>query len=417
MNPPRIAYFAEIFPSKSETWIHHEIDELLRLGCEVCVFATHPRPDRLAEELKRFAEMTIYLPEQMRSVVAGLREIARRSLLLPVIKGFISDAPTIRLKTQVLRDLLFAGFLCPHVRQFDPDILFAHFGGSRTNLAMFHSLLIGKPFAFKMHAADVFTRVALFRLKSNLAKYVGTISRFNIDFMGKSYPDIDVSRFSIHKCGLPLGTFAYTPKSTLSSPPRLVSVGRMMRTKGFDVLIRASYEMNRRGITHSLMIIGDGPQRPELEGLIDSLGLRDTVRLPGYCSPSEVQRTLREADAFVLPVVWDPVLNIPEGVPVALMEAMAMGLPVVSARTAGIPELIEDGISGFLAKPGDSTDLATVIGRLLELSESERAKMTRAAREKIVADHDIEKLTEHLYLSLLKLIVTERGGDSVQVGE
>jgi colanic acid/amylovoran biosynthesis glycosyltransferase len=405
-NILRIAYFAEIFPSKSETWIHHEIDELRRLGCEVRVFATHPRPDSLAEELKRFGEITIYLPDQMRSVVAGLREIARCSLLLPVIKGLISDAPTIRLKGQILRDLICTGFLIPHVRRFKPDILFAHFGASRTNMAMFHSLLTGKPFAFQMHAADVFTRVAILQLKSALAKRVGTISRFNIDFMQKSYPDIDVSRFTIHKCGLPLSTFVYKPKSTLHSPPRLVSVGRMVRTKGFDVLIRASFELNRRGVPHSVVIIGDGPQRSELESLIESLGLRDTIRLPGYCSPGEVQRTLREADAFVLPVVWDPVLNIPEGVPVALMEAMAMGLPVVSARTAGIPELIDDGISGFLAEPGDSTDLAMVIGRLLELSESERTKMTQAAREKIVADHDIRKLTEHLYLSLLNLTVT-----------
>ena len=89
------------------------------------------------------------------------------------------------------------------------------------------------------------------------------------------------------------------------------------------------------------------------------------------------------------------------------MEAMAMGLPVVSARTAGIPELIEDGINGFLAKPGDSTDLATVIGRLFELPDSERTKITQAAREKIVADHDIEKLTKDLYFSLLKLAVNE----------
>jgi glycosyltransferase involved in cell wall biosynthesis len=403
----RIAYFAEIFPSRSETWIHHEIDQLRALGCEVRVFATHPRPDSLAEELKRFAEMTIYLPEQVRSVVAALREIAHRSLLQPVIKGLFSDAPTLRLKAQILRDLLLTGFLFPHARRFNPDILFAHFGGSRTNMAMFHSLLTGKPFAFQMHAGDVYTRVGILQLKSALAKWVGTISRFNIDFMLKSYADIDASRFAIHRCGLPLGTFAYAPKSTLNSPPCLVSVGRMVRTKGFDVLIRASYEMKRRGLTHNLVIIGDGPQRPELEGLIDSLGLRDTIRLPGYCSPSDVQRAFREADVFVLPVVWDPILNIPEGVPVALMEAMAVGLPVVSARTAGIPELIDDGISGFLAKPGDSTDLATVINRLFKLSDSERAKITQAAREKIVADHDIEKLTRNLYFSLLKLAVNE----------
>jgi colanic acid/amylovoran biosynthesis glycosyltransferase len=407
----RIAYFAEIFPSKSETWIHHEIDELRRLGCEVRVFATHHTPGSLAEELKHFTDDTIYLPDQERPILQALRLLLNGSLLGPVIRSLVTDAPTLRLKVQILRDLLLTGFMLPHVRQFKPDILFAHFGGSRTNMAMFHSLLSGKPFAFKMHAADVFTRVAMFRLKSTLTKWMGTISRFNIDFMKRSYPDVDTSRFTIHRCGLPLNTFTYAPKPALKSPPQLVSVGRMVRTKGFDVLIKASYEMKRRGLSHNLVIIGDGPQRSELERLIDSLDLHDTIRLPGYCSPGDVQCALREADAFVLPVVWDATLNIPEGVPVALMEAMAVGLPVVSARTAGIPELIEDGISGFLAKPGDSADLATVIGRLLELSDSERANITQAAREKIAADHDIEKLTGDLYSSLLKVIDnTPQGG-------
>ena len=406
----RVAYFAEIFPSKSETWVHHEIDELRRLGCEVRVFATHPKPNRLADELKQYMDGTIYLPEQDRNIFKALRVIFTKSFLTPVLKGLCADAPTLRLKAQIVRDLFLTGFMLPHVKQFEPDILFAHFGGSRTNMAMFHSLLISKPFAFKMHAADVFTRVAIFQLKCKLAKWIGTISHFNVDFMRKSYPDIDASRFAIHRCGLPLGTFAYAPKSKMSSPPQLISVGRMVRTKGFDILIRACDELKHRGITHKLMIIGDGPQRSELEGLIDSLDLRDTIRLRGYCTPEEVQCALRDADAFVLPVVWDPILKIPEGVPVALMEAMAVGRPVVSARIAGIPELIEEGVSGFLSKPGDPIDLATVIGRLLELSDSERVKITQAARETIVAGHDIEKLTQALYLSFLNVSAIENSG-------
>lgn len=86
-----------------------------------------------------------------------------------------------------------------------------------------------------------------------------------------------------------------------------------------------------------------------------------------------------------------------------------MVLPVVSVRTAGIPELIDDGINGFLARPGDSSDLAMAIGCLFELSDSERAKIAQAEREKIVADHDIEKRTKDLYSSLVKRIVKAPG--------
>lgn len=400
MSAQRIAYFAEIFPSKSETWIHHEIDELRRLGWEARVFATHPRPSDVAEELKYLLDYTVYLPEQPRQIGRAIRRLFDRRLLLPVLKGLLTDTPTLRHKAQVLRDILYTGLLFNEVQRFAPDILFAHFAGTRTNLAMFHSLLSGLPYGFKMHAADVFTRVGLLRLKCKHAAWIGTISNFNLTFLKRVNPEIDFSKLNIHKCGLPLDKFVYSPKEKSTVPRRIVAVGRMVRTKGFDTLVKASHQLRQRGIDHTLIVIGDGPQRPELERLIASLGLHDTVRLPGYCSPREVQAVLAEADAFVLPVGWDPILKIPEGVPVALMEAMAVGIPVVSGRTAGIPELIADGMTGFLANPGDPSDLAEVVARLFWLGNEERGTLTLAAREKIVSDHDIVALTRDLHVSL-----------------
>ncbi|KXK03962.1 MAG: putative glycosyl transferase, group 1 [Nitrospira sp. OLB3] len=402
MSAQRIAYFAEIFPSKSETWIHHEIDELRRLGWDVRVFATHPRPDDVADELKYLQSYTVYLPEQPKQIGRAIRRLFDRRLLVPVLKGVLTDTPILRQKVQVLRDILYTGLLFDEVQRFAPDILFAHFAGTRTNLAVFHSLLSGLPYGFKMHAADVFTRVGLLRLKCKHAAWIGTISNFNLTFLKRVNPEVDFSKLNIHKCGLPLDRFAYAPKEKPSVPRRMVAVGRMVRTKGFDALVKASHELRQRGIDHNLTIIGDGPQRPELERLIESLGLHDTVRLPGYCSPREVQTALAKADAFVLPVGWDPILKIPEGVPVALMEAMAVGIPVVSGRTAGIPELIADGITGFLANPGDPSDLAEVVARLFSLSNEDRGSLTLAARQKIVSEHDIVALTRDLHVSLTR---------------
>ncbi|MBX3349510.1 MAG: glycosyltransferase, partial [Nitrospira sp.] len=325
-------------------------------------------------------------------------------LLLPVLKGLLTDTLTLRHKAQVLRDILYTGLLFDEVQLFAPDILFAHFAGTRTNLAMFHSLLSGVPYGFKMHAADVFTRVGLLRLKCKHAAWIGTISNFNLTFLKRVNPEIDFSKVNIHKCGLPLDRFAYSPKEKSTVPRRMVAVGRMVRTKGFDTLVKASHELRQRGIDHTLIIIGDGPQRPELERLISSLGLHDTVRLLGYCSPREVQAILAEADAFVLPVGWDPILKIPEGVPVALMEAMAVGIPVVSGRTAGIPELIADGMTGFLANSGDPSDLAEVVDRVFWLPSEDRGTLTLAAREKIVSDHDIVSLTHDLHVSLTRCV-------------
>lgn len=314
MSAQRIAYFAEIFPSKSETWIHHEIDELRRLGWDVRVFATHPRPADVANELKYLQSYTVYLPEQPKRIGGAIKRVFDHRLLLPVLRGLLTDTPRLRHKAQVLRDILYAGLLFDEVQRFAPDMLFAHFAGTRTNLAVFHSLLSGLPYGFKMHAADVFTRVGLLRLKCKRAAWIGTISNFNLTFLKRVNPEVDFSKLTIHKCGLPLDMFAYAPKKQTSVPKRMVAVGRMVRTKGFDTLIKASHELRQRGIDHHLKIIGDGPQRPELERLIESLGLHDTVRLPGYCSPHEVQTALAEADAFVLPVGWDPILENSRGV-------------------------------------------------------------------------------------------------------
>jgi len=402
MSAQRIAYFAEIFPSKSETWIHHEIDELRRLGWEVRVYATHPRPDDVTDELKYLQSYTVYLSEQPKQIGRAIRRLFDRRLLVPVLKGLLTDTSILRQKAQVLRDILYTGLLFDEVQRFEPDILFAHFAGTRTNLAVFHSLLSGIPYGFKMHAADVFTRVGLLRLKCKHAAWIGTISNFNLTFLRRVNPEVDFAKLNIHKCGLPLDRFAYAPKEKPSVPRRMVAVGRMVRTKGFDTLVKASHQLRQRGIDHNLIIIGDGPQRPELQRLIESLGLHDAVRLPGYCSPREVQTALAEADAFVLPVGWDPILKIPEGVPVALMEAMAVGIPVVSGRTAGIPELIEDGITGFLANPGDHSDLAEVVARLFSLSNEDRGSITLAARQKIVSEHDIVALTRDLHTFLTR---------------
>ncbi len=402
MSAQRIAYFAEIFPSKSETWIHHEVDELRRLGWDVRVFATHPRPADVANELRYLQSYTVYLPEQPKRIGGAIKRVFDRRLLLPVLRGLLTDTPRLRHKVQVLRDILYTGLLFDEVQRFAPDMLFAHFAGTRTNLAVFHSLLSGLPYGFKMHAADVFTRVGLLRLKCKRAAWIGTISNFNLTFLKRVNPEVDFSKLTIHKCGLPLDMFAYAPKKQTSVPKRMVAVGRMVRTKGFDTLIKASHELRQRGIDHHLKIIGDGPQRPELERLIESLGLHDTVRLPGYCSPHEVQTALAEADAFVLPVGWDPILKIPEGVPVALMEAMAVGIPVVSGKTAGVPELITDGITGFLANPGDPSDLAEVVTRLFSLSNEDRGALTLAARQRIVSEHDIAALTRDLHASLTR---------------
>jgi glycosyltransferase involved in cell wall biosynthesis len=142
-----------------------------------------------------------------------------------------------------------------------------------------------------------------------------------------------------------------------------------------------------------LTIVGDGEDRELIEHLVAHLGIQDHVRLVGYQSPEEVRSQLERADVFVLP-------SFAEGVPVSLMEAMAVGLPVVTTSIAGVRELVEDGISGYVVNPGDPVALSE---RVLELLEGPELRMTmgKQGRAKVEAEFDVRKEAQLVHELLL----------------
>lgn len=392
----RIAYFAEIFPHLSETWVHHEIQELEKSGCVVRVFATHPPPKEVSLDLQEFLSSTTYLRELPLRKSDIVKNVFLSPLLVRVLPALIRDTRGLRQKMQVFRDLVYAARLIESVKAFQPDILFAHFAGTRTNLAMFLSLLSGIPFSFKMHSSDVFNRVALLKLKMESAACVLTISDYNIAFIKRRYPDVDSSTLLRHPCGVPTSVFVPRSVHPTRQTPKLVSVGRLVRPKGFDVLIKASRRLIDRGVSHEIVILGDGPERSALERLIKDQRVEMTVRLPGYASPARVREEVTDADVFVMPCQFDSIAKTHDGLPVALIEAMALGVPVVSTEISAIPELVEDGVTGLLAHSGDVEALAVAIADCLSLKADRRKDMVTAARQKVEQQFDAKVLAEEL---------------------
>jgi len=399
----KIAYFAEIFPSISETWVHHEISQLIDMGCDVRVFATHARPTIIAPELSKFAALTTYLPEVEKSIVDVLRVFCSSAIRRNVLAAVITDCPRNRQRLQVIRDIAIAGLFARQLTAYRPQFILAHFGGTRANLALIWSMVSGTPFGIKFHAADVFERVALLRLKVKRAAKLMTISRFNLSFMCEHYPDVDFTGCSIHKCGIPVDEYQFHPKSIYSDSLVIMSTGRLVPMKGFPVLLHASKRLLEKGLSHKLKIYGDGPERKRLVQLTKAMGLEATVEIMGHYNPSGIRAALLGADIFVLPAVFDRVERTMDGIPVSLMEAMAIGTPVVSTRISGIPELIEHGVNGYLAVPGDSVSLAEAILRWQGLNERDRSQMLAAARTKIELDHDAQKLSSVLKGDLVGL--------------
>jgi glycosyltransferase involved in cell wall biosynthesis len=160
---------------------------------------------------------------------------------------------------------------------------------------------------------------------------------------------------------------------------RLVFVGRLAPVKGLRVLLAALVELQEDLPNLHLVLAGDGPDRKILEAAAAPLG--DRVTFTGYLSQSEVAQAMQAADICVLP-------SFAEGVPVVLMEAMASRKPVIATQVAGVGELVEDGVSGFIVPPGDMESLAARI-RVLAGDAKLRTRMGKAGREKVVAEFDI----------------------------
>ncbi len=228
--------------------------------------------------------------------------------------------------------------------------------------------------------------------------------------MREHYPDIDFASCSVHKCGIPIDEYQFQPKSMSSDSLVIMSTGRLVPMKGFPVLLRASKRLLEEGLSHKVKIYGDGPERKRLGQLIKAMGLEANVEIMGHYNPNGIRTALLGADMFVLPAVFDRVERTMDGIPVSLMEAMAVGTPVISTTISGIPELIEHGVNGYLAVPGNPVSLAEAILRWHRLNQGERSQMLVAARTKIELDHSVQKLSSALKRDLLGCLRVGGGG-------
>jgi colanic acid/amylovoran biosynthesis glycosyltransferase len=392
----RVAYFAEIFPTGSETWIHHEIRELIRSGCDVRVFATRPRSESAPAENDDMVALTTYLPEITKGSGGVRNKLSLARVAAKLFPGILFDCTGIRQRAQAVRAIFQIDRFLERLDAFNPDVVHVHFGATRANLALIYHLLRGTPFFVKMHASDVWTRVGLFRLKVDRSAGIFITSQAGVDYVNKKNPDVNSSHISGQMVGVPVDKFTRVPARDGSGTPVFLTVARLVAMKGLHVLLDASAVLKGRGLAHRIVIIGDGPERARLLEQRRRLGLDDVVDFRGYGTPADVRNALASAAAFVLPCIWDEVEQTQDGMPIALMEAMASGVPVVSTTVAGIPELIEDGHSGYLVAPSDANALAGALERVCHATKHERERLITNARTAIVEEFNTTKVTAQL---------------------
>ena len=268
-------------------------------------------------------------------------------------------------------------------RQLRLAHLHAHFGTNSARIAAYARLLGGPPFSFTVHGPEEYDAPERLDLggKVAAAAFTVAISSYGRSQLYRWAAPGDWDRIHVVHCGLESSEFAALPMLA-GSETRLVAVGRFVEQKGFGLLIRAFSRANRIRPQLRLTLVGDGPLRPQVEAAIAELGLGEAIAMTGWQDSAGVRRAMAAGHALVVP-------SFAEGLPVVMMEAMALARPVVATAIAGIPELLRPGIDGWLIPAGDIGALETAMLAVADAGPQRLAAMGHQARARVLTRHDI----------------------------
>jgi colanic acid/amylovoran biosynthesis glycosyltransferase len=385
-TPRRVLYLVSLFPCWSETFIVREIEQLIAAGVDVRILSLKPPSEAMVQARAQALMPRVIQPKPgLRQAARALRELLRQPLACARV--FAASArdlwrqPLALAKTWV--GLWRSLAALPELRRFDPEWLHAHWATYPSTAAWALSQLLQRPYSFTSHAHDIFVEDQLLARKLRSAALAVTISEYNVRHLAP-WRGARAAPLEIVHCGVDLGEIPFQPEGR---EPRLIaSVGRLDPIKGFDVLLPALQALVQGGVDFHCELIGEGEQRAELEAARERLDLEGRLALPGARPQEQVRSLLGRAAIFVMPSVRTPSGN-QDGIPVALMEAMASGCAVVSTAVSGIPELVRDGETGLLVPPGDPQALADALTRLL-LDPALRLRLATAARAAVEREFD-----------------------------
>ncbi len=377
--PGAIGYVLKVFPRVSETFVINEIRALEALGERIRIFSLH-HPDSAVPHgiLRELRSPVCYVEDAMPPSDKEIQR-ARRQLERQLSPSAALCQPLLPRKYVRLAMVLAA-----LVRQEGIDHLHAHFASRAGHVAVLAACLSGCPYSITAHAKDIYHRdvdARLLRLKIAWASFVVTVTDYNRRYLQELVAEIPGAGAKIVRIYNGVDLTGFSPGNRPQrTPPRIVSVGRLVEKKGFRVLLEACRLLRERGYEFHCEIIGGGPEEHLLQTHILTEGLQDTVTLVGLLATEEVAERLRDATVVVLPCVPASDGNI-DALPTVLLEAMATARPVVSTRMSGIPEIVVDGETGLLVSPGDAQALADSLATVLD-HPADADAMGRAGRRR-----------------------------------
>ena len=388
--PEIIGYVLKGYGRTSETFISNEIALLEEARVRMRIFSLKRLSNELAHGVThRIGVQVTYLPELKSADDQGRRRwrgtnwsefgaahllVWRqhpwtwlRTLFLAIYLGLNYGRQTWR---SFVREFLQAGVIAAEVLKPDGTTiahLHAHFAHTVTTVTWFAARLCKRPFSFTAHAKDIYRSDMnpgdLLARKLSCASFIVTCTETNADHLALISGDRNKIHCIYH--GIDTELFRRRENCQTSSPPLILAVGRFVEKKGFPDLVEACRILRDQGVEFRALIIGGYTVLTDkLRQMIDQQGLNDLVSLHAAMTQERLVEIYTQATVFALPsLVTDD--GDRDGIPNVLVEAMATGLPVVSTRVSGIPELIHNEETGLLVAPRDPVALAAAIGRLL----------------------------------------------------
>jgi colanic acid/amylovoran biosynthesis glycosyltransferase len=376
------------FPTVTETFILREVIEMERQAQPVrLVPMLREDPPVIHDEAKPWTERALFTPYVNGSILrANVAAFLRNPfrywwLLFRLVMGTVLRPGTL-IRTLALFPK--SVFLAQQLQAEGVRHIHAHYATHPSTMALIIATLSDVTFSFTVHAHDIQVDRSLLRWKLRETRFVRSISDYNKRFLERLYPR-ETRGGKIIVVHVGIEPEVYEENSRKLTPiaggvPKILCVAAHRPYKGLPVLIEACRILRDEGVAFQCDIVGHGPMRDELQGMIDERNLGDVFKLAGPRPQAEVARMMSEATLFVLPSIIASDGQM-EGIPVALMEAMASSRAVVSTSISGIPELVEDGVNGLLVHPGDAPALAVTMRRLLEDRELAKAMGVRGQQK------------------------------------
>ena len=385
----KIAYFINQYPKVSHSFIRREIQALEALGLTVQRIALRGWDGELVDtDDIRERDHTQFVLKAgafniMLSVIKTVLSRPRQffsALQLAFKMGWHAERP-------LPYHLIYLAEACqivPWMESFGATHVHAHFGSNSTEVVMLANALGGPAYSFTVHGPEEFDKPLFLGLplKIKRSAFVVAISSYGKSQLFRWVEHEFWSKIKIVHCGLEK-SFYDIPPMPVTANTRLVCVGRLCEQKGQLLLLEAAHALAKKGIQFELVLAGDGEMRPEVERMIAAYDLAGKVRITGWISGAQVRDEILNACGLVLP-------SFAEGLPVVIMEAMALRRPVISTYVAGIPELVIPNENGWLVPAGSVTELTAAMEALLAKSSAQLAVMGDAAYARVTERHAID---------------------------